>query len=486
MNNRVVKAGIGYTIGNVLLQGIGVLTLPLFTRLLTTSEYGQYSVFMSYAAILLTLVGCALHTSVRSANLTFPGQLDAYVSSVTLIYCFNLVVLLAFSALASSSVCKFLDLTNSQMALLSVYCFSTSMMNLYNTRLSVEYKVKRYLVLSIISSIGSVLLAVVLMLTVFNSDRLLGRLLGQTGAVVLVSIVAMCSLYKAARPIPSKEFYQFGLKYSGPLIAHGVSQTLLAQFDRIMINTIVGSTQAGIYSFAGSVKTILNVIQNALNTVWATWFFDEMAVGHSETIKRRGKEFGLLVGLLAIGVLGISPEVIKVLGAKAYWEAQYVAIPMALDSYILFIYGIVVQAEYYTKKTIYVLIGTIVAAIINIITNYVFINLYGYLAAAYTTLFSYVCYLIMHLIIARRLVGFHIIAIKQLIIQSLMVFLFGGLCLMTLEMWYFRWLLTILSIVIFAVFLIKYISEDQGVPAKEYVKCLVQNSIIMIRKHYRK
>lgn len=483
MNNKVVKAGIGYTIGNVLLQGIGVLSLPLFTRLLTTSEYGQYSVFMSYAAILLTLVGCALHTSVRSANLTFPGRLDAYVSSVTLIYCFNLIILLAFSALASPLVCKLLDLTNSQMALLSIYCFSTSIMNLYNTRLSVEYKVKRYLLLSIISSIGSVLLAVVLMLTVFNSDRLLGRLLGQTGAVVLVSIVAMCSLYKAARPIPSKEFYQFGLKYSGPLIAHGVSQTLLAQFDRIMINAIVGSMQAGIYSFAGSIKTILHVIQNALNTVWATWFFDEMAVGHTEIIKRRGKELGLLVGLLAIGVLGISPEVIKVLGAKAYWEAQYVAIPMVLDSYILFMYGIVVQAEYYTKKTIYVLIGTIVAAIINIVTNYDFINLYGYLAAAYTTLFSYVCYLILHVIIANRLIGFHIISIKQMLSQSIAVFLFGGLCLMMLNIWYIRWLLTIVCVTITGAILLQMLANDKKMSLNQYIQIIFKDGIGKLKNH---
>ena len=38
--NKVIKAGIGYTIGNYLLKGLSFLTVPLFSRLLDTSDYG--------------------------------------------------------------------------------------------------------------------------------------------------------------------------------------------------------------------------------------------------------------------------------------------------------------------------------------------------------------------------------------------------------------------------------------------------------------
>ena len=47
-----VKAGIGYTVGNILIKGISFMTLPVFSRLLTTEQFGVYNVFVSYEAIL--------------------------------------------------------------------------------------------------------------------------------------------------------------------------------------------------------------------------------------------------------------------------------------------------------------------------------------------------------------------------------------------------------------------------------------------------
>ena len=298
------------------------------------------------------------------------------------------------------------------------------------------------------------------MYTVLNDNRILGRLLGLTIAVSFVSGISLYSLYKKARPTFNRVFLGFGLRYSAPLIAHGVAQTLLAQFDRIMIKSIVGLAEAGIYSFGGSIKNLLNVVANSLNTVWATWFFDEMAGNNVQKVKRRACEYTLLVLLFGISALFIAPEIVKILGAKEYWDACYLAPPMVLDSYVMFIYAIIVQAEYYTKKTHYVLIGTVMAAIINIITNIVFINLYGYIAAAYTTLFAYTCYLVFHIIIAYRAIGFHVVAISQHLIQGLVMGGCAGLCLVLMDRLAFRWILMVIFDCIIGCILIKMISKD--------------------------
>ena len=69
--NTALKAGLGYTIGNVLVKGINFLTIPLFSRLLTPAEFGVYNVFLSYDSILTVLVGFAMATSVKSAHYEF-------------------------------------------------------------------------------------------------------------------------------------------------------------------------------------------------------------------------------------------------------------------------------------------------------------------------------------------------------------------------------------------------------------------------------
>ena len=66
--NRVLKAGIGYTIGNYLLKGLSFFTIPIFTRLLTTQDYGKYNVFLSYENIIFVLIGFAIHSSYTEAE----------------------------------------------------------------------------------------------------------------------------------------------------------------------------------------------------------------------------------------------------------------------------------------------------------------------------------------------------------------------------------------------------------------------------------
>lgn len=88
------------------------------------------------------------------------------------------------------------------------------------------------------------------------------------------------------------------------------------------------------------------------------------------------------------------------------------------DAFVLFLYNIIVPAEYYKKKTTYIMLGTMAATVINLVTNYIFITKFGYIAAAYTTLFSYICYLVLHIIISHRVIGFYVLSIKDLLIHS--------------------------------------------------------------------
>ena len=107
--------------------------------------------------------------------------------------------------------------------------------------------------------------------------------------------------------------------------------------------------------------------------------------------------------IMVIGVLAIAPEAIFILGGTKYDSAKYVVIPMILSAFMIFLYNVIVPSEYYTEKTLYIMGGTIIAAVINLIGNYVFITQYGYIAAAYTTLFSYVCYVLMYTLKRRLL-----------------------------------------------------------------------------------
>lgn len=48
-----VKVSMSYAICSILQKCLSFITLPLFTRLLTTEQYGQYTIYSSWSGILM-------------------------------------------------------------------------------------------------------------------------------------------------------------------------------------------------------------------------------------------------------------------------------------------------------------------------------------------------------------------------------------------------------------------------------------------------
>ena len=99
----------------------------------------------------------------------------------------------------------------------------------------------------------------------------------------------------------------------------------------------------------------------------------------------------------------VAPEVVKILASKPYWEGIVIIPPVVLSNYIIFVYTMYVNVEHYYKKTVRISLYTAVAAVINLVLNYIFIPYFGYVAAAYTTIVSYVVALILHTSYAKKL-----------------------------------------------------------------------------------
>ena len=55
-NGRVLKSGVWYTASNFLVKGIVFITTPIFTRLLTKTDFGLYNNYVSWLAIITIIV----------------------------------------------------------------------------------------------------------------------------------------------------------------------------------------------------------------------------------------------------------------------------------------------------------------------------------------------------------------------------------------------------------------------------------------------
>ena len=160
------SAGVGYIIGNFFVKGIGILTLPLFSRIMTTAEFGVYNVFLSYDSLLFVVMGLALHSSIRSANLEFRSKINEYVSSISLIYLFNLLAFTVAGVVFGNIISKWLEIEKPIIFVLILYSFGSSVLTLYNSKISLNYAYKKYVFVALINTIGNIALSLLLMFTV--------------------------------------------------------------------------------------------------------------------------------------------------------------------------------------------------------------------------------------------------------------------------------------------------------------------------------
>ena len=116
----------------------------------------------------------------------------------------------------------------------------------------------------------------------------------------------------------------------------------------------------------------------------------------------------LLGCIVGIGCISIAPEAIYILGGEPYMDGVWCVIPMVLGVIVQYIYSQYVIIEMHLKKTIYVSIGTGIAAVVNIVLNIIFIPIYGFVAAAYTTLISYLVLLVIHYYVVRFRMKIHL------------------------------------------------------------------------------
>jgi O-antigen/teichoic acid export membrane protein len=436
---KVVRAGIGYTVGNYMLKGLSFITVPIFSRLLSTSDYGIFNAYLAYQSIAFLLVGMALHTSLKNAKYRYENDFGRYNSCCILMMLLNLAAWVVIGNLIYPLYADTIGFSRLIVNLLLIDSFGTALIQFYNVYVGIDYKYGDFLKLSAFNAVGNLVCSVVLILTVFRDRRAEGRIIGNVIPVFLIAVFIILSFWRKQKPRFKAEYAGFALRYSLPLIPHGISQVILAQFDRLMIKGMIGESESGIYSFAYNIFSIINVTSNSLDNVWGPWFYERMEEKDYDAIRRQSAKYAFGMMLFSVMVMLATPELVMILGTPAYHDAMYSVIPIVIGGYFVFLYSLPASVEYYHAKTGFIAMGTAAAAAVNVILNYFFIQKYGYIAAAYTTLITYFLYFIFHYILAWRIQKAVLFHTGKIFFDIVFILITGIVSLMLTEYWLVRW-----------------------------------------------
>ena len=409
VKHKAFKAGLWYAVSAFLMKGIAFLTTPLFARFMSVAEIGLFSNLTSWAHILGVVVTLNMEASVSLARFEYGDSIYQYLSSIVLFGSAATAACYALAVRFSETVAGWLGVTDYMLHAMFLYFLFSPAALILNSKCRICLQYWRSILTSLLPSGIAVAVSVATVLVARNGggDALKARTIGYYGVWVAFSLAVWLYLLLRGRCF-RMEHIRFALPLSVPIILHALANNVLGSSDQVMIKRICGPEDAGYYAVAYNCGLIVSVLWGAINQAFSPWCYQMMHEKKYGRIGPAARPIALSFSVLAFLLILLGPEFLYFMGGSAYMSAARAIPPIILGYVAQALYTFYVNIEFFHKKQWQIMIGTVIAALLNIVLNLAFIPRFGYTAAAYTTLTGYVALLLIHYLFVRRM-GLHTI-----------------------------------------------------------------------------
>lgn len=444
MENNVKKASSYYLVGTIFNKGIGFITIPIFTKILSMTDYGVVTTYNSWVTIVSMFISLALYMAIRSSFVDYENKVNDFLSTILLFTtCYGLCLAIF--------ICVAIILLPISINIgLVVLCFMQAIGSALIEEISqflmmrVNYRFRTAIM--VLPNLLSTIIAIIAIRYIVQHNQYLGRIVPNALITFGIAILLLVLFLPKGTIKINKEYLKYGLKISMPLVLHGIALNILSQADRTMISAIRSTSETAIYGLIYNFSMIATVITTALDGIWVPFFMRNMRDKNYNPINLYSNKYIEIMAIAMIGVVLVGPEIVKLLSIESYWEGINIIPPIVLSNFLIFLYTLYVYVEHYYKKTMFISFNTTTAAVLNIVLNVFFIRNWGYVGAAYSTLISYAVSLVLHYIYARKL-NRTVFPLKQIMLPLLLIIVVVILFYLFLNQWFARWALAFVCLV---------------------------------------
>ena len=446
LNKIALKAGMFYIFAQLFIRGISFLTTPLYTRLLSTAQYGQIKVYESWLLIAVPVMSLCLWKSVDRAKYDLDEQgYNAYVSANHTLSYISIGICFFLCLLFKEQVKAFCHMDAVMFYVGFGYVFAYTSILFMQRR---EKQMMRYKASTLITLLTVVPATVVSLVWMYwgkqngmQQELVHYRVISFYGIHILGGIVVIILLTMQGRKLVSKKYWKYGLLYSLPLIPEAISIQIMNQADKIMVQNMVSDEASGLIGLGTTVSFIIWILEDSVWNAWQPWLFEKISRKETKDVEGPWKILMHGFGLISWFLVMLAPEVILILGGKRYYDVIWLVTPMVTGTLFRFYSYSYTAIQNYHKKTEYVALGTLLAMVVNVILNYVCILQFGYQAAAYTTAVSYFLLLLLQGWLELKITGQRIIPLGTTVKISLLYFVLNLVSMSAYMLpWYVRYL----------------------------------------------
>lgn len=456
------KATIWFIFCSTLQKCISIITTPIFTRIMTTEQNGQFTVYNSWLQIFTIVTTFRLNYAVFNKGMSkYKDDRDGYTSTMQSLTFIITLVCFGIYLIFKDPINNLVELPTFIMVAMFCELLVFPAVEFWTIRKRYEYIYKPVVIRTLLMV---VLNAGVGVLAVFLSDEKgYARIMSCIAVNFVFGVILFTQNLINGKKLFEWKYAKFALLFNLPLILHYVSQYMLDQFDRIMIQKLVSFAAAGIYGVAYNAGLMMKIVTQSVMNATVPWQYKKIEQRDFKTLDQNTFFLFVVIGVCSLVFSIFAPEIMMILADKKYYEAVYVIPPIAISMFFSFMYTTFANVEFFYEKTKFTMYISIGCAGLKILLNYIGITKFGYMAAAYITLFCYILFAVAHYIymtvsVKKELGVEKVFETRRLLILSAAILVGGLLVVILYDQFILRYLL-VLVIMAIAVWKRKVIME---------------------------
>lgn len=397
------RAGVWFTICSIIQRGISVISMPIFTRLFSTEEYGAYNLYTSWFMLFGLVVTLNLQQEVFNKGLAdheeerpeYSTSQAALITVLTL----SFYAVYLFLRVPINSLTGMGTLLTS---LMFVDVWTSAIVSLWLARRRFDYAYKPLIAVTLGISFASVIIGIFAVWLAPDEWKVVARVVSNLAPFLIAAAFVLIAFAKDSHCVFKGEWWGKSVKMGVPLIPHYASQVLLNQADKILIGWFLDNVKVAIYGVAHSAGLLLVMVNNGINSSFVPWLYGKLRKGDCQSVGSVSNALVMLVALLVFVLMLFAPECVALLATADYSEAIWCIPPIATGVVFSFMYTLFVNVEIYYGKAGYVATASILSAILNVALNIVAIPRFGYIASAYVTAACYLGTAALHYLFMKK------------------------------------------------------------------------------------
>ena len=403
---ELLNHGLVYGLTSSLQSILGFVLLPILTVYYTPEEYGIYSIILLVSA----LAGALFYFGASSALARFYFDEDSVsyrkkiASSALFVTLFGALFLISLSIIFGKYLSVLLFNASIYYLHIILACSGAAFVFLLNIMtLLLRYQKQSILFLKI-TLFGVILnfMITYVLLSAFSYGilaPLYGTLLSSMLCFFLILWNNFSEFTIKIQSSYISKILNFGLKSS----LAGFLFYLLDYIDRLILKELVPMSDVGIYSLGAKIATLISVILIVpFSLVWAPMRMEYASNNNNKEFTVKVFSYLSILGfiLISISILFAEDLMSFVFVNNEFSDAAKV-FPVIMLALLIFGFQNIVDYGIYLHEKVYVyIIVALIGIAFNVSTNYLFIPYFGYLASAYTTLFTYLLTTLIILIVS--------------------------------------------------------------------------------------